>query len=271
MRKYLIILFLLLSLIASGTVYYIDTAGLDDAGEDGSVGEPWLTLAYAATRATVAGDTIHVNAGTFTETVQTVLVLGVSIVGEGNTSIIHSHITTSETPTIYLYTAGALGDGNQLIRKIKMDGGSYTAWSAIRVRNRKDVVIKDCTIENFLVEGIGIANITVGSVPVNWVTGIEIYRNTITNSSKRDVPPGGWGGNIRLIGVEGTQIYDNILTIAGRTSTDDGVCIDATNGYWRDCDIYDNTIKIQPYTGEWNFATEMKWSYGGNTDERLFY
>ena len=60
--------------------YWIAIDGSDDTG-DGHYTTPWKTLAYACTQATTSGDVIHVKAGTFTETAQSVLAAGVSIVG----------------------------------------------------------------------------------------------------------------------------------------------------------------------------------------------
>jgi hypothetical protein len=45
--------------------YYVDPARVDGAGVNGSIVTPWKTIAYACTRALVAGDIIHVNAGAY--------------------------------------------------------------------------------------------------------------------------------------------------------------------------------------------------------------
>ena len=52
---------------ATGTVYTIDPSGSDSSSRDG-ISSPWRSLAYACSRATSSGATIHVNAGTYPET-----------------------------------------------------------------------------------------------------------------------------------------------------------------------------------------------------------
>ena len=91
MRNSLIVLFLFISFTISGATYYIDPAGNDS--NSGSSSAPWKTLAYACSKATAAGDIIHVNAGNYTETNQCVLAVGVSIEGIGVTSHIISRVT----------------------------------------------------------------------------------------------------------------------------------------------------------------------------------
>jgi hypothetical protein len=51
-------------------IYYVDTAGTDSAGRSGFRGQEWKTLQYAATRVTTAGSTIHINAGTYVQTLK---------------------------------------------------------------------------------------------------------------------------------------------------------------------------------------------------------
>ena len=61
--------------------FYISPSGVD--GASGTSSSPWKTLAYACAHATNNGDLIHVKAGTYTETAQCNLAVGVSIEGDG--------------------------------------------------------------------------------------------------------------------------------------------------------------------------------------------
>ena len=90
----IILLVLGISVNCFAATYYISTAGNDVTG-DGSAGNPWKTLSKATGTVTTAGDIIHVNAGTYTETLQCSLAVGVSIEGDGVTSIIRSTLTTN--------------------------------------------------------------------------------------------------------------------------------------------------------------------------------
>jgi hypothetical protein len=257
MKYGLLILVASVSQIVTATTYYIDPTGSNS--NDGSSAHPWLTLSYACSKVKTSGDIIHVNPGTYIETAQSILAVGVSIEGDGASSVIDSRITATNTPTIKATSTGVVM-GNQHISFIKMKGNAYTAWSAIRFQGRSNVSVHDCIIENFLTEGVGIMNNSYP--PSTWVTGCSFYNNTVTNSSKRDVM--GYGGCLQFAGVAGLLIYNNTLTISGRNSTDDGQTINSCIGYWKDCKIYNNYLTIQPYSGEWNFSLELKWSQGGN-------
>jgi len=155
MRKLLTILLMLVSLTVSADKWYIATAanGGDDSDGDGSIEAPWLTLKHACdtvTGANFVGDTIVVGEGTFTETAQSVLSVGVSIYGAGVTSIIKSSVTGAIAPwdigaTIALESSSEGTEGNQSISYLYFDGDSYTADQAINVYKRSNVEIHHCT------------------------------------------------------------------------------------------------------------------------------
>jgi len=109
-KNALMLILLFLSFSVSATTYYIDPSG--NNSNNGSSSSPWKTLAYACSKSTTSGDIIHVNAGTFIETSQCILVPGVSIVGEGNSSIIHSHFSTGN---LIEMLSNSTIDGNQSI------------------------------------------------------------------------------------------------------------------------------------------------------------
>ena len=121
MRYSLILVLLCYTLTLSGTTYYIDSAG--NNANNGSINSPWKTLAYACSKATSSGDIIHVNAGTFTETAQSILAVGVSIEGEGVTSIINSNLSTTDNIAnhlILLQSSTLNTNGNQSISYLKL-------------------------------------------------------------------------------------------------------------------------------------------------------
>jgi len=125
MRNLLILLFLCCSLTISGATYYIDPSGSDS--NSGSSSSPWKTLAYACSKVTTSGDIIFVNSGTYNEISRCVLAVGVSIVGQGVTSIIKSsYVATGKNDgAIYLNSgSGASTNGNQSISYIELDGNS---------------------------------------------------------------------------------------------------------------------------------------------------
>ncbi|MDD4971910.1 MAG: hypothetical protein PHT07_20990, partial [Paludibacter sp.] len=260
MKKIIIILFVLLNLISKATTYYISPTGSNS--NNGSVGSPWLTLKYACDNATGSGDVIHVNAGTYNETAQSILRVGVSIVGEGNTSIITSTVT-STTGTIY--AASAMGtNGNQSISYIKMDGNSLTAFGAIVFIGRSNVSVHHCTIQNFYWGAVGFygrGDMGDGD-PATPATGNACFNNAITNCSFYTTVG---SGMIRVGGQTGILIHDNVITQPNRGSKLNGYGIKyCGGGYNRGMKIYNNTITIPHWeSGAWNFSIESWNNRGG--------
>lgn len=255
MKKLLIIPFLLISLISSATVYYIDPSG--KSANNGSAASPWNSLSYACSKVKTAGDIIHVNAGTYNETASCVLAAGVSIEGAGATSIIQSQIGGT-TYTISLSSSSEATNGNQHISNIKMDGMSYAAYGAILVSHRKNVEIYNCTFVNFNYYGVSFLN---GEPPSVYATGNKFYNNTVTNCG------GYFSGNrgaLEIQGQDGMQIYGNILSI-DRPDGKNGDCIYGVEGFLKNVKIYNNTFnkKYVPGKTNWDFAIEFWNCLGG--------
>jgi len=260
----LLLILLVLSSSAAGTTYYIDLLG--NNSNNGSGSSPWKTLAYACSRATAAGDIIHVNAGTYIETVQSVLAVGVSIEGVGNTSIIHSDITTAHTFTIQLSSSTQGTNGNQSISNIRMEGG-MTAYGAILINRRKNVSIHHCNIEDFFSRGVRFTGAGADAQPATYATGNSFHNNIITNCSDY-YGSGKFGdghGNLELGGQQGMLIYNNTITQKNRGVDATGYCIKfADLGYNKGLKIYNNTIIKPAYDGStWDFAIELWNSRGG--------
>ena len=116
MKKLLLSTLMLCALWASATTYYISPTGNDGTGT-GSISQPWKTLAKATSTVTTPSDIIHVNAGTYLETVQCFLSPGVSIEGDGVTSVIQSTWPWSFQGALVL-TSPEGTNGNQHITNI---------------------------------------------------------------------------------------------------------------------------------------------------------
>jgi uncharacterized repeat protein (TIGR02059 family) len=255
MKKLLIIPLLLISLISSATVYYIDPSGKNT--NNGSSGSPWNTLSYACSKVTAAGDIIHVNAGSYTETAQSVLAAGVSIEGAGASSVIHSQIGGTNF-TILLSSNSEATNGNQHISNIKMDGNSYVAYGGILISHRKNVEVYNCTIVNFNYYGVSYRN---GEPPSVYATGNKFYNNTVTNCG------GFFTGNrgaLEIQGQDGMAIYGNTISI-DRPDGKNGDCIYGVEGFLKNVKIYNNTFnkKFVPGTTNWDFAIEFWNCLGG--------
>jgi hypothetical protein len=248
--------------------YYIDPSGTDSAGRNGSVGQEWVSLSYACSRVTASGNTIFVNAGTYNESSQSNLSVGVNIDGTGNTSIINS--TYAGGYTIRLNsTAGT--SGNQTISNIKMDGNSYTSYGAIQVYGRSDVIIHDCTFDNFSDYGCSFDSATLNndnffSPPASFATGNLFYNNTMNNCGGQGGTSGTNRDALQVNGQDGMLIHNNTITNNKATYLN-GNCIGGRKGYIKNVKIYNNTLNktFVEGTTPWDFAIEF-WNYLGGVE-----
>ena len=243
--------------------YYISTSGIDGPGHSGLISDPWKTLSYACSQVKTSGDIIHVKAGTYLETAQSALAVGVSIEGEGVNSIIKSHVSAANTPTIELSSGTQGTNGNQSISNIKMDGDALTAYSAIKVTGRSNVSIHDCTFIDFNNNGVLFNGASGDGLPTIWAKGNKFYNNTVTNCSKYVVGiEGRWA--LGMNGQEGLLIYDNTMTQTSRPAGNNGYLIKAVEGYNKGIKIYNNTLTRSPAVpGSFDFAIELWNCLGG--------
>lgn len=263
MRKILTILLLILSLTAWGTRVYVATTGSDGTG-DGSAGAPYLTIAHAIGQAS-AGDTVYVNAGTYTITSQVAVPVGISIMGAGETSIL---LAGAALEPMFLYeSASENTNGNQSISYVKIDG-DLTALQAFSIRQRGNVVFDHITMVDFIYVGIeyrGGSSFT--AIPTTYASGNAIRNSTITNCcSRRD--PGNFG-TIRLGGTIGMEISNCVLTQVGRTLGTNGNLLYMWGATNKALKFHDNYCTkpttdgvVVGYGNGWNFHIESGYSHG---------
>jgi hypothetical protein len=276
MKKLLILFLLLISLTLQATTYYIRTDGSNsNTGTANTSGGAWLTLYYACGH-TTSGDIIHVTAGTFTEVSQSVLAVGVSIEGDGPTSIIKSHV--SGDYCILASSASANTNGNQHIYNIKMDGDALTGYAAINVYNRGNIEIYNCTFINFSNHGIRFngyrdtAPASGTAPPATYNAGNKFHDNTITNCAGY-FPAGdkyneSSNGAFLLDNQATLLIYNNTMTQTQRAVGSNGWLIKSlyNGGFLKDVKIYNNIITKAPYDQlTWDFAIEM-WNLMGGIE-----
>ncbi len=270
MKKVIFILLFIPFLLSAQTTKYVAPDGSGDDDAAGDVATPWATLAYAVTQVTTAEDTIYMQAGTHTINTTVTLPLGVSLRGAGETSIITTTSISAEYATVISLKSESLADGNQAIRNLKFDGNSQTGATAIWMTRRNGVKIHDCTFIdwNYLAVYLAGDGGNASTPPTNYITGIEFYNNTITNSSAYT---GGYArGALYFGGTIGMLIHDNNISQTGRTAGQNGwpIKIEVNGGWTKGLKIYDNVLFKDDLT-YWDFAIEGFFQYGteiyGNT------
>lgn len=266
MKKLLILFLLFITLTIQATTYYVSTSGND--GNAGTSGSPWRHIYYACAH-TTSGDVINIGAGTFSESTQSVLYPGVSIVGQGATSIITGYIGSITSGQIDASSsAGTSTNGNQTISYILLDGNSYTGNCGISSWYRNNVTITNVTIQNYKERGISIQNGSdfMGSPSYSNSTNNSIHDCIFTNCG---VGTGSWEGGdpdnekccIWFYGQTGLQLYNNTYNQSSQTYN-----VDILKGAWHTgTQIYNSTFN-KPNGGnggEWNFFTEIFFNTGG--------
>ena len=269
MKVLLLIVSVLLYCTATATTYYISPSGNDATGT-GTINSPWRTLFKACQSVNTTGDIIHVNAGTYVETAQSLLAVGVSIEGDGITSVIKSTLTAQYVAILSLNSLQGTS-GNQHISNIKFDGqyvsqsNSGTSW-AIHVMNRSNVSVHDITVVNFFERGVIFSGAF--NVPLTiYATGNTFYNNTVINSGGNV----GYGhGCLEIGGQDGMLIHDNILTQDSRADGWNGWPIKyIDDGHFKNVKMYNNTFTKNMQSGfkayiDWPFAMELYHLEGGN-------
>ena len=262
---------------AAPTTYYVSSNG-DDASGDGSSSAPWKTLNKACESVTTAGDTIHINAGTYTEAGQCFLAKGVSIEGAGrDTTIIRTTLTNTYTAFIEMQSPDQT-QGNQSISGITLDGqyvnsSTHKTWLAIWITGRSNVKIHDTKIQNFYWRGVIFNGINADNpgtdVGYHHATGNEFYNNIVTNSADYGISGGG-SGALNLGFQDGMLIHHNLIQQNERPEGLNGWPIKYWNQGWiKGIKIYDNTLIKKPYGGTypgesgWDFAIEFFNVMGG--------
>lgn len=255
LRASLIVPILLFTILspAWATTFYVAPNGNDSTG-DGSSSRPWKTLGRACSQVTTSGNTIFVNAGTYTETAQSILAVGVNIEGPAAyppTAIVTG---TGQDPLVMVGTDAAYSDGqNQEIRYVEFLGSGYSG-SAVRVLKRHRVKIHHCHFHKFN-KAVRIAGMSSTGPPATYVSGIEVYNSDLSDNG------GGlsqvWGGEPCIIfaGTTGAKIYNCNIDNTGRDR-----CISQENeGYNKGLKIYNNTLRAGRNQGptHWRFAIEM--------------
>lgn len=271
-RRYLIYVFLTAALLfyfsgnGFATIFYISPAGNDVTG-DGSIGNPWKTLSKATINVVTAGDIIYVNAGTYTETLQCSLAVGVSIEGSGTTSIIKSTLTTNFIELLSLSSAEGT-NGNQHISNLKFDGQNLSTYWAIWVQGRSNVSVYNCTIVDFKDRGIlfSARSDLADEPPVStYSTGNSFHDNIVNNCAAYNLSTGIYGrGCLNIGGQDGMLIYNNTIIQNKRPEGYNGWPIKYMNdGYLKGCKIYNNTLTKIPFGGNypgdtgWDFCIEL--------------
>jgi len=265
MKKYIFVLFLLLSCFAQATNYYVAKNGNDTSG-NGSLIKPFRMPSKAASVAITSGDVINIAAGIYQDNNYCDLAIGVNMTGAGKTlTIIRTSYVYEASPTtpsygyIRLYSS-TITNGNQSVSGIGFDGLGV-AYRAITVYKRGSVSVNNCDFKNFKASAVIFFNTANNSMdePIAYVSGNSFNNNSTLNCTTYGIAN---AGHISLLAQEKATVYNNTMIDQRRADTG-YVCV--TGLSCRKIKIYNNTFKRGvKYSSYWTFTIEFRFSFGEN-------
>ena len=275
----------------TGTYYYVATNGVDAVGRGGS-GNPFKTVAYAATQVPAnQNNTIYINAGTYNETQPIIVPLGVNIegAGTGSTTLNSSGVALQNGVTgaegdYHLWIEGSLiqlgspiysganprygdpslmipaQDGNQTISGFTINGNN-SLKAGVWVLNRNNVTMHHV---NFVNMGQTGAVFTRGDMYYytalpdgKWMKNTKVYDCNFTNAGSDN---GQQVGCLQIGGIDGCEIYNINI------NDDNGEGIKFMHvGHHRNTKIHDCFIRVPEFHPAWGeFMAIELWnlSYG---------
>lgn len=252
--------------------YYISPKGSDENG-NGTLSNPWHSLYKATSTVTTPGSIIHVMEGTYVEVQQCQLSVGVSIEGEGTTSILKSILTADWTEMLRLFSATEGTNGNQHISNLKFDGQNLLTYWGIRIVGRSNVEVHHITMVDFKSNGIFFDGMTgnTDKAPATFATGNSFHDNIINNCAAYNLTTGEYGrGALNIGGQDGMLIYNNTITQNQRPDGYNGWPIKYSHGgFNKGLKIYNNVIVKKRFAGSfggdhgWDFSIELWHCLGG--------
>lgn len=270
MKRLIAIILSCIALSVNATKVYVSSTGSDATG-NGSLSNPYALVSYACTQAS-AGDTVFILAGTIDQgTTQIVKPVGVSILGEGNASVILTSFTHSSSFQGAIYcasTSGQLTNDNSSISYVRISGNNLAAHRAIYVGYRNNLKIHHCTIENFFVGGIFV-NVS-ATYPTLFASGIEITDNVLNNCAtlvRADGTTVENNGALRIRGTTGIIISGNTIDLTFKENGLNGHSMSCTRN--KKMKTYNNIFRRlnhEVYSNgnrRWDFFWE-EWDYKGD-------
>lgn len=270
--KKLIFILLFIPALLTGATLYVDESGIDDAGRNGSIAQPFASFHYAVTRA-VAGDVIYFNAGEYTETVQIALPVQISIDGAGR-DLVTIYITANYRPFILMQSNAEGTNGNQSIKNITIDG-TNTCEALIHIFARSNVLIENCRLINATHEGVYFYGLIDRGerVPTIYSANNVVRNNIIYNCCGFGKMHGGWNTNHYgiALGAQKDMIIEHNTIIQPEREGPVGVPIGfANHGHHCGLKIRYNHLETAGKKGSsstiygWFFALELWSPRGGN-------
>lgn len=233
--------------------YYISPTGTNTPTA-GTLLNPWATLAYACSQISAGTHTIHASTGTFNEVAQSVVPLGVSIIGAGETETIFKW--TGVTSPDYLIKAETStgATGNHTFSDFTIDGNSRTLTGGLRVLGRSGLTLQNVNFINCSYAGATVLatySTTKTTPPAFYLTNVLIADCDFTNCSR--INGGSSSGVLELSGLDGAEIRN----ITVNEDTGWGIKFVA-NGWFKSCSVHHCEINCSNTDPNYKWAASLE-------------
>lgn len=236
---------LCMATLGEAATYYVSPSG-SNTGGDGSTSRPWATLSYATSRVKTAGDTIYLNAGTYNDSVQCNLAVGVNIQGAGKST---TKIISSLNDWYIQAVSSGIVNGNQTISGFTLDGNNRTLAHGLRITGRNYVTVDNVDFNRIKEKAIGLhgyewwTNADQEWPPVpppGYAKGCVIKNVKITGCSNYNFQAALWVQSIEEC------LFDNVV-IDERSGTGGvGNAMKSWPGWVKKCVIRNSTFTVDP-------------------------
>jgi hypothetical protein len=281
-KRFLVQQLTILSLLATilmcssswAATYYVDPNGNDTAG-NGSQTSPWKSLSTACSKVG-SGNTIYLNAGSYTDNKSCSLAMGVTIAGAGKGSVTITSAYSGGYGTAYIYRGGdnvstnPLPHANNDISGFTLNGSNKTLSCGIWLRGSDYITIHDMAFKNIKTTAINLGgwnawadyNTSTSNPPACWGYNDTIHDVTIDNcTTKNTQSTDDRLGAIDLKSLANCQIYN--VTI-NENYADSGTGIKAVVGWLKGFKLYNSTITMFP-TNTDSFVMET-YNFSGDSE-----
>ena len=255
--------------------YYVDPNGNDTSG-NGSSTSPWKSLSTACSKVTSAGNTIYLNAGSYTDNNSCNLAMGVNIAGAGTSAVTITSAYGGGYGTAYIYRGGdtvttnPLPHANNDISGFTLNGSNKTLSCGIWLRGSDYITIHDMAFKNIKTTAINLGgwngwadyNTSTTNPPACWGYNDVIHDVSIDNCSTATTQSTDDRlGAIDLKSLANLQIYN--VTI-NENYAGCGTGIKAVVGWLKGFKLYNSTITMSPTNSD-SFVMET-YNFSGDSE-----
>jgi len=239
--------------------YYITPSPIgNDSTGDGSIGLPWATVEHATATVTSSGDTIYINAGTYTVSAQPYVERGVSIIGAGKDVVT---INCNHAGGILEMWSAAIDNQPSVTVSGITFNGQNLGYNAVSITRRCNVTVDNCNFINF-VSGACYAYDGYDSL----ANSPAIYNINVTNCEFTDCTRYLAAGSFGMIwhrGVKDYVITNNTVTANYLTGDTAGFLVKGSRN--QNVRISGNTLSVIGHNDgtKWAFAIEYNHVLGG--------